>query len=144
MPADDARTMGDLYRALAHPLRGRILAAAGAGTTSPVELARELDEPLGVVSYHVRVLAKTGLLEPAGTSPRRGALQHHYRATDAATVLRFTVPAGGVAALVERVRALVGDRPAAAGDRASEGSEVGEDAVEMTVLLRRTSGTEPS
>lgn len=130
MPADDGRTMGDLYRALAHPLRGRILAAVGAGTTSPVELARELGEPLGVVSYHVRVLAKTGLLEPAGTSPRRGALQHHYRASDAATVLRFSVPAGGVAALVERIGALAVERP-----------DGGGDAVEMTVLLRRSSGT---
>ncbi len=64
-----------VHRALAHPLRVRIVEAAGSGDeVSPVELADALGEPLGVVSYHVRTLAEAGLLELAGTSFRRGAV----------------------------------------------------------------------
>ena len=48
---------------------------------SPSELAEELGEPLGNVSYHVRNLADLGCIELVGTTPRRGALEHHYRAT---------------------------------------------------------------
>lgn len=48
---------------------------------SPVDLAAVLDTPLGVVSYHVRMLHKRGLIELARTEPRRGALQHFYRLT---------------------------------------------------------------
>lgn len=36
---------------------------------------------MGLVSYHVRVLAEAGLVELAGMEPKRGALQHFYRAT---------------------------------------------------------------
>ncbi len=35
--------------------------------------------PLGSVSYHVRALAKLGLLEQTYTLPRRGATEHFYR-----------------------------------------------------------------
>ena len=49
-------------------------------TASPNELARELGEPLGRVSYHVRTLADIGAIELVGTEPRRGAVEHFYRA----------------------------------------------------------------
>lgn len=48
---------------------------------SPNELARLLGERLGNVSYHVRVLCELGCLELVRTEPRRGALEHYYRAT---------------------------------------------------------------
>jgi hypothetical protein len=33
---------------------------------------------LSNVSYHVRQLAKAGLIELVATRPRRGALEHYY------------------------------------------------------------------
>lgn len=68
----------ELFSTLSHPLRPRILRAA-AETTSPKELAVALQQPIGVVSYHVRTLADAGLLELVRTEPRRGALEHYYR-----------------------------------------------------------------
>lgn len=47
---------------------------------SPIELARELDESLGTVSYHIRCLADLGCIELVRTEPRRGAVEHYYRA----------------------------------------------------------------
>lgn len=70
-----------LAKALAHPLRTRILAALEDRTASPSDLAAELDAPLGVVSYHVRRLASLGLIKLAKRVPRRGAVEHYYQAT---------------------------------------------------------------
>jgi DNA-binding transcriptional ArsR family regulator len=52
-----------------------------AGEASPSEIADALGEPLGNVSYHVRVLRELDCLELSRTEPRRGALEHFYRAT---------------------------------------------------------------
>jgi predicted transcriptional regulator len=49
-------------------------------TASPREIADELDAPLGVVSYHVRQLARLGLAKLERTRQRRGALEHYYSA----------------------------------------------------------------
>jgi DNA-binding transcriptional ArsR family regulator len=70
-----------LAKALAHPLRTRILAALEGRTASPSELAGELDAPLGVVSYHVRRLVTLGFLKLVKREPRRGAVEHYYTAT---------------------------------------------------------------
>jgi hypothetical protein len=45
-----------------------------------VQLARELDQPLATVSHHVRVLRDTGSIALTRTVPRRGAVEHYYRA----------------------------------------------------------------
>ncbi|HEX4752437.1 MAG TPA: helix-turn-helix domain-containing protein, partial [Solirubrobacterales bacterium] len=45
-----------LVRALAHPMRVRILEALQGRTASPTELARQFGESLGVVSYHANAL----------------------------------------------------------------------------------------
>jgi DNA-binding transcriptional ArsR family regulator len=66
---------------LAHPLRAKILQRLGERVASPGDLAVELDAPLGVVSYHVRMLRDYDCVELVRTEPRRGALQHFYRAT---------------------------------------------------------------
>jgi DNA-binding transcriptional ArsR family regulator len=71
----------DLAKALAHPLRTRILASLEGRTASPSELAGELEASLGVVSYHVRRLQALGFLELVKREPRRGAVEHYYRAT---------------------------------------------------------------
>ena len=69
-----------IAKALAHPLRARILQRLGERVASPGELAAELGAPLGVVSYHVRMLREYDCVELVRTEPRRGALQHFYRA----------------------------------------------------------------
>jgi DNA-binding transcriptional ArsR family regulator len=69
-----------LAKALAHPLRVQLLAALNQGVASPNELAKKLDEPLTNVSYHVRMLHDLGCIELVETEPRRGALEHYYRA----------------------------------------------------------------
>jgi DNA-binding transcriptional ArsR family regulator len=70
-----------IAKALAHPLRARILQRLGERVASPGDLAAELGAPLGVVSYHVRMLRDYDCVELVRTEPRRGALQHFYRAT---------------------------------------------------------------
>src|SRR3954454_16508277 len=69
-----------LLRAISHPLRHRLLTMLDGRTASPNQLARELDLPLGRVSYHIRLLADLGAIELVSTEPRRGALEHFYRA----------------------------------------------------------------
>lgn len=69
-----------LARALAHPLRPRILQIMSERVASPNEVSRELDEPLGNVSYHVRMLREYDCIELVRTAPRRGAVEHYYRA----------------------------------------------------------------
>jgi DNA-binding transcriptional ArsR family regulator len=70
----------DLVKALAHPLRVRILNYLDQRTASPKQLAAEFDIPLGTVSYHVRALSSLGLLRLVARKPRRGAVEHYYRA----------------------------------------------------------------
>src|SRR3954451_8984986 len=70
-----------IAKALAHPLRARILQRLGERGASPGALAGELGAPLGVVSYHVRMLRDYDCVELVRTEPRRRALQHFYRST---------------------------------------------------------------
>src|SRR3954469_14007716 len=70
-----------IAKALAHPLRARILQRLGERVASPGDLALELGAPLGVVSYHVRMLRDYDCVELVHTEPVRGALQHFYKAT---------------------------------------------------------------
>ena len=69
-----------VVKALAHPLRVRILGALEERTASPSDLADELGAPLGNVSYHVRQLHGLGLIKLVKRTPRRGAIEHHYKA----------------------------------------------------------------
>jgi DNA-binding transcriptional ArsR family regulator len=79
-----ARYISDpqLAKALAHPLRVSILAILEERVASPREISDELDAPLGLVSYHVRTLARLGLAKLERTRPRRGALEHYYSAQE--------------------------------------------------------------
>src|SRR4051794_4895110 len=71
-----------LAKALSHPLRQRILRRLNeGGVRSPNELSRELGDPLGNVSYHVRILRELDCVELVRTEQRRGALEHYYKAT---------------------------------------------------------------
>jgi DNA-binding transcriptional ArsR family regulator len=73
-----------LAKALAHPLRVRILSSLHKGVSSPNQLSQELGEPLGNVSYHVKTLLEYDCVELVKTEPRRGAVEHFYCATERA------------------------------------------------------------
>jgi DNA-binding transcriptional ArsR family regulator len=80
-----------IAEAFVHPLKLRILALM-AEPPPPRAVSERSPEPgwspnnlyvavgasLGNVSYHVRQLAKAGLIELVATTPRRGALEHYY------------------------------------------------------------------
>jgi DNA-binding transcriptional ArsR family regulator len=69
-----------IAKAYAHPLRIHILGMLDDRVASPSEIATELSAPLTHVSYHVRQLASLGLIKLVRTTPRRGAVEHHYTA----------------------------------------------------------------
>lgn len=71
---DDPRYL----KALAHPLRVRVLGMLDEHPASPKELAARLDASLGVVAYHVRTLRELGVIKLVGTRQRRGAVEHLY------------------------------------------------------------------
>ena len=78
---------GDPERALIfclrHPLRRELLRlyVKEADRLSPKQLSDFTKKHLSLVGYHVRELAKYGAVELVGTKPRRGSVEHFYRAT---------------------------------------------------------------
>ncbi|WP_228771282.1 ArsR/SmtB family transcription factor [Actinokineospora iranica] len=66
-------------RALAHPLRMRILGLVGDRAMSAAEVARELKDSQPNISYHLRKLADAGLVEIVEEVPIRGGLAKRYR-----------------------------------------------------------------
>jgi DNA-binding transcriptional ArsR family regulator len=71
-----------IAKALSHPVRANILAILNDRVASPNEISEELKEPLGNVSYHVRALLNLNCIELVRTAPRRGAIEHYYRAIE--------------------------------------------------------------
>ena len=72
---DDPR----LVKALAHPIRMKILNILDERTATPKELAEVLGLPLENVSYHVRTLKDFGFIKLERTRQVRGAVEHHYK-----------------------------------------------------------------
>jgi DNA-binding transcriptional ArsR family regulator len=73
-----------IVKAISHPIRHRVLVLLNDRIASPNEIANEIGESLGRVSYHVRQLAEVGAIELVKTEPRRGAVEHFYRAVSRA------------------------------------------------------------
>jgi hypothetical protein len=69
-----------LVRALAHPLRIKILEVLTERVASPNLLSNQLDAGLSHVAYHTRALDKCGCLDLVDTAQRRGATEHFYKA----------------------------------------------------------------
>ncbi len=69
-----------LVKVAAHPIRVGALAILTERSASPKQIADELDEPVGNVSYHVRELEQLGLVELVNEERRRGAVEHFYAA----------------------------------------------------------------
>ena len=82
-----AKASGDPERALIfclrHPLRRELLRlyVKEAERLSPKQLSDFTKKHLSLVGYHVRELAKHGAVELVATEPRRGSIEHFYRAT---------------------------------------------------------------
>lgn len=72
-----------LLSCLQHPLRKRLLRlyVEAKEKQSPRELADLTGEHLSKVSYHVRVLAENKAVKLVTTKPRRGSVEHFYKAT---------------------------------------------------------------
>jgi DNA-binding transcriptional ArsR family regulator len=97
-----------LVKALAHPLRQRLLTAYNERAVSPSELADQFGEPLGNVAYHTRRLADLGCLELVGVGKGRGGLKHTYRAT-----VRFEVEDDAWRALPRQLQGSIAARTVA-------------------------------
>lgn len=69
-----------LVKAMGHPVRLQVLTLLNEGIASPNEMAQELGESIGNVAYHTRYLLDLGCIELVKTEPRRGAVEHFYRA----------------------------------------------------------------
>lgn len=88
-------------RALAHPIRLRILSLLTGAVMSASEVARELDITQANASYHIRTLAAAGYLQEMGEESIRGGIAKRYayvltdresrpqRSTDPATRVLF-------------------------------------------------------
>jgi DNA-binding transcriptional ArsR family regulator len=89
-------------RALAHPTRVRLLALLrehGPGTST--SLARAMSASTGETSYHLRVLARYGLIQPA--EGYRGARERWWRAAARHFHLPEDAPAGSPVRTAARV-----------------------------------------
>jgi DNA-binding transcriptional ArsR family regulator len=73
----------DLFTALGHPLRRRILRTMldEGREISPRQLSTKLSESLSALAYHVRVLAECNAIKLVRTTQVRGSTQHFYRPT---------------------------------------------------------------
>jgi DNA-binding transcriptional ArsR family regulator len=67
-------------KSIAHSTRIDILRILNERTASPKELAEAMKEGVSQVSYHVTELHAYGNIELVKTEPRRGAVEHYYRA----------------------------------------------------------------
>lgn len=91
-------------KSLDHVLRQHILLAAVQGEVSPNGLSRALGEGLSQVAYHVQVLREDcGVIEETRREPRRGAVEHFYRATP-----KTLLPAKAWRRVRKGMRAVVG------------------------------------
>lgn len=68
-------------RALAHPLRLRLLSLLTGAPMSAAEVARELDLAHAAASYHLRQLLGAGLVEVVEERSNRGGKERRYRPT---------------------------------------------------------------
>lgn len=86
-----------LIKALAHPMRGHVIAVLGERVVSPNDIAKELGMDVAYVSYHFRVLRDDyRLIEQVSTSERRGFTEHFYRGDFDAATLEFLATKAGL------------------------------------------------
>jgi DNA-binding CsgD family transcriptional regulator len=83
----------DEAKAMAHPLRLRVLRLCLDQELTNKELAERLGKDPGTLLHHVRILVRTGFLAPGETRHgAHGALEKPYRATGKSWTLNFDHP----------------------------------------------------
>lgn len=113
-------------RALAHPLRLRIIRLCLDEALTNRELATRLDQQPATVLYHVRTLARNGfLVAEAERRGRRGAREVPYRATRKSWTLDFQPGPTSHTAPVDAFRA----------ELAEAGPEAGLQSIRLGVRL---------
>jgi len=77
----DLEKLSDLAEAMAHPFKGKILAALAAANEAETinEIADKLGEPQRKVRYHLNRLIDKGLVRIAGEERRRGVIERCFR-----------------------------------------------------------------
>jgi DNA-binding CsgD family transcriptional regulator len=106
-------------RALAHPLRLRILRLCIDDARTNREIAQRLDRDPGTTLYHVRRLVELGFLAPEPTRrAASGHLEQPYRITGKSWRLRVTTSSTWSTAVIDAVR----DEVAEAGPKAAIGT----------------------
>jgi predicted ArsR family transcriptional regulator len=109
-------------KALAHPLRWRILRVTLDKPMTNKQIAARLGRDPGTVLHHVRTLVREGFLAAIGErSGKRGARELPYVATGKSWRIRMLPSAGNTAAILDAVREEVVER--------------GDDAVVTTLRL---------
>jgi predicted ArsR family transcriptional regulator len=100
-------------RALASPLRIRILRLCLDRALTNKELADRLGRDPGTILHHVRTLVATGFLAPeADRRGARGATERPYRATGKSWTLDIGESTTGMLAVVDAFRAELAEVPA--------------------------------
>jgi DNA-binding transcriptional ArsR family regulator len=69
------------YKALAHPLRQRLLFALGRAPATTSQLAVSLAAQKGSVGHHLKVLREAGLVRVTETRQVRGGTEQYYQRT---------------------------------------------------------------
>lgn len=94
-----------IVKALSHQTRVSILDLMNTGAWSPNELSRALGMGLSHISYHVQVLLNLEMIELVDTAPRRGAVEHFYRAVE-----RPFLPSSAEVKVPKPAQRLIGNR----------------------------------
>jgi DNA-binding transcriptional ArsR family regulator len=71
----------DLYKALSHPMRYRILLVLGEREASPTEIAEVLEEDLHRVCEQIAILKKYDCVELVDIDHAKGGARHTYRSS---------------------------------------------------------------
>ena len=122
------------FKAMAHPLRLRILRLCLHESLTNKQIAEHLGQDPATTLYHVRLLVRTGFLAPeAVRAGRRGALEKPYRATGKSWVLAVPRPEDqltSVLASLDALRAEITDSgPEGLVDNARVGLQLTDDEV---------------
>lgn len=79
---DQLRTFFDpeLIKALGHPVREHILSVLNERIASASEIGNELGADVSSFYHHIEELERLGFIERVESRPRRGAMEHFFRA----------------------------------------------------------------
>ncbi len=111
------RLRAELFRALGHPARVRLLELLGDGERTVGELQAALELDSSGVSQHLRALRRHGLLES-----RKSGTSVHCRVKDARTLRLLAIAREILKANLEESRALLGELGAQTSRRPRRGT----------------------